>query len=61
MLADLAELGLSTLQLDVTNSDSLKACHEAVAKLTAGKLDILVNNACVLRLATAARWLTVIP
>ncbi|KAI1652825.1 NAD(P)-binding protein [Daldinia decipiens] len=45
VLADLAALGMSTLPLDVTDAESIKQCHEEVAKLTGGKLDILVNNA----------------
>ncbi|KAI1761596.1 NAD(P)-binding protein [Hypoxylon sp. FL1150] len=45
VMADLAALGMSTLALDVTDAESIKACHEGVAKLTNGKLDILVNNA----------------
>ncbi|KAK4442459.1 acylglycerone-phosphate reductase [Podospora aff. communis PSN243] len=45
VLAEMAALGMSTLALDVTKSDSIKTCHEEVAKITGGKLDILVNNA----------------
>jgi hypothetical protein len=41
----MADLGMTTLQLDVTKQDSIKACHDEVAKLTGGRLDILVNNA----------------
>ncbi|KAK0620580.1 hypothetical protein B0T14DRAFT_567322 [Immersiella caudata] len=45
VLTEMAALGMSTLALDVTKSDSIKTCHDEVAKLTSGKLDILVNNA----------------
>jgi 1-acylglycerone phosphate reductase len=44
-MADLAELGIDTIQLDVTNQHSIAACHKAVRGITGGKLDILVNNA----------------
>lgn len=47
VMAELAALGMSTLALDVTDAESIKTCHAEVAKLTGGKLDILVNNACV--------------
>ncbi|KAI2618234.1 NAD(P)-binding protein [Hypoxylon sp. NC1633] len=45
VMADLAELGIRTVQLDVTNQASISACHRTVADITGGKLDILVNNA----------------
>ncbi|KAK0662133.1 hypothetical protein QBC41DRAFT_260520 [Cercophora samala] len=45
VLADLGAMGMSTLALDVTKSDSIKVCHDQVSALTGGKLDILVNNA----------------
>lgn len=45
VLADLEELGMTTLSLDVTNTDSIREAKIAVEKLTGGKLDILVNNA----------------
>jgi len=38
-------MGMSTVALDVTKADSIKACHASVAEITGGKLDILVNNA----------------
>lgn len=38
---------MSALPLDVTKTESIKACHAEVAKLTGGSLDILVNNALV--------------
>ncbi|KAK8036253.1 short chain dehydrogenase [Apiospora rasikravindrae] len=47
VLDGLAEMGMSALQLDVTDQDSIKACEEQVAAITGGKLDILVNNAQV--------------
>ncbi|KAI4859147.1 NAD(P)-binding protein, partial [Hypoxylon rubiginosum] len=45
VLTELGALGMSTLALDVTDAESIKTCHDEVAKLTNGKLDILVNNA----------------
>ncbi|KAI1084848.1 NAD(P)-binding protein [Whalleya microplaca] len=45
VLAELGALGMSTVALDVTDSDSIKKCHGEVANITGGKLDILVNNA----------------
>jgi len=45
VLAELADLGISTVALDVTDLESIKRCHEEVAKINGGKLDILVNNA----------------
>ncbi|KAG7287265.1 hypothetical protein NEMBOFW57_006772 [Staphylotrichum longicolle] len=45
VLSEMAALGMTTLPLDVTNEESIKTCHDEVAKLTGGKLDILVNNA----------------
>ncbi|KAK8136966.1 short chain dehydrogenase [Apiospora sp. TS-2023a] len=45
VLAGLAEMGMSALQLDVTDQDSIERCEKEVAALTGGKLDILVNNA----------------
>jgi 1-acylglycerone phosphate reductase len=47
VLEEMAKLGMTTLALDVTNAESIKSCHHAVSALTGGKLDILVNNACV--------------
>ncbi|KAJ7756343.1 NAD(P)-binding protein [Mycena metata] len=44
-LTDLATLGLETLKLDVTKTDSVRAAREYIASLTGGTLDILVNNA----------------
>lgn len=45
MLSEMAGMGMTTLALDVADAESIKKCHDAVAKLTGGKLDILVNNA----------------
>ncbi|KAK4188153.1 acylglycerone-phosphate reductase [Podospora australis] len=45
VLSEMADLGMTTLALDVTNSESIKTCHDQVSQLTGGKLDILVNNA----------------
>ena len=45
VLSEMADMGMSTVALDVTKADSIKACHASVAEITGGKLDILVNNA----------------
>ena len=45
LLDELKEQGMTTLELDVTNSQSIEACRNSVADLTGGRLDILVNNA----------------
>lgn len=43
----LKALGIETLELDVTVSSSVRNVKAAVEKMTDGRLDILVNNACV--------------
>ncbi|KAI1633848.1 hypothetical protein F4809DRAFT_621590 [Biscogniauxia mediterranea] len=45
VLSEMADMGMSTVALDVTDAESIKKCHEEVAEITGGKLDILVNNA----------------
>ncbi|RYP36297.1 hypothetical protein DL767_003450 [Monosporascus sp. MG133] len=45
VLSGMAEMGMSTVALDVTDAESIKACHAKVVKITGGRLDILVNNA----------------
>jgi len=45
VLSDLKAMGMTTLSLEVTNKDNIKAIKEDVEKLTGGRLDILVNNA----------------
>ncbi|RFU81088.1 1-acyldihydroxyacetone-phosphate reductase [Trichoderma arundinaceum] len=45
VLKELADKGMSAVQLDVTNQDSINACKAEVASITGGRLDILVNNA----------------
>ncbi|RYP64127.1 hypothetical protein DL771_008907 [Monosporascus sp. 5C6A] len=45
VLDGMAEMGMTTLPLDVTDESSVHACHAEVAKLTGGRLDILINNA----------------
>lgn len=47
VLQELVSLGMSAVQLDVTNQDSLNRAKHDVAQITGGRLDILVNNACV--------------
>lgn len=44
-ITDLAEIGIETLSLEVTDPESIKALKEEVASRTSGKLDYLVNNA----------------
>jgi 1-acylglycerone phosphate reductase len=44
-LAELQDMGLTTVQLDVNDQGSIEAATERVSELTSGKLDILVNNA----------------
>jgi 1-acylglycerone phosphate reductase len=44
-IADLEAMGMSTLSLDVTSSESIAAAKKEVEVLGKGKLDILVNNA----------------
>ncbi|KAL7919064.1 NAD(P)-binding protein [Trichoderma austrokoningii] len=45
VLRELEALGMSAVQLDVTNQDSLNRAKHEVAQITGGRLDILVNNA----------------
>jgi len=45
VIDDLKNLGMSTLALDVTKPESIRAVREAVAAETGGRLDVLVNNA----------------
>ncbi|KAI9749601.1 MAG: hypothetical protein M1815_002388 [Lichina confinis] len=45
VLADLQELGLETLSLDVTLQESVNDAKDQVEKRTGGKLDCLINNA----------------
>ncbi|KAK5654551.1 hypothetical protein OQA88_7180 [Cercophora sp. LCS_1] len=45
VLTNLAAQGMSALPLDVTKTESIKTCHDEVAKITGGTLDFLVNNA----------------
>jgi 1-acylglycerone phosphate reductase len=40
----LKDLGIDTLQLDVTSDESVKEAVSAVHKMTGGRLDFLVNN-----------------
>jgi 1-acylglycerone phosphate reductase len=44
-IADLEALGMSTVSLEVTSSESIVAAKKEVEALTGGKLDILINNA----------------
>jgi len=50
-ISELEELGMDTLQLDVTDAESVEACAAQVEKMLGGKgLDYLVNNAGICRL-----------
>lgn len=44
-ISHLRELGMTTLSLDVTQPESVKAAEIEVKRVTDGKLDVLVNNA----------------
>lgn len=44
-ISDLAEKGIETLSLEVTDGDSIEALKREVASRTNGRLDIIVNNA----------------
>lgn len=44
-IADLAALGIETLPLEATSSDSIAALKAEISSRTGGKLDFLVNNA----------------
>ncbi|KAI0904323.1 NAD(P)-binding protein [Ustulina deusta] len=46
--AELADLGISILVLDVADADSIEHCHEEAEKINRGKLDTLVNKTGVL-------------
>ncbi|KAF9877271.1 short chain dehydrogenase reductase [Colletotrichum karsti] len=45
VLKDLADVGMTTIALDVTKAESIAACKQEVTELTGGRLDFLVNNA----------------
>lgn len=44
-LSTLAEKGIETFELDVTNAESITALRDDIFKQTGGKLDMLFNNA----------------
>lgn len=44
-IADLTDLGIETLSLEVDQADSVRQCRIEVEGLTGGGLDYLVNNA----------------
>ncbi|KAJ6100362.1 hypothetical protein N7467_001897 [Penicillium canescens] len=44
-LSTLAEKGIETCELDVTNAESITALRDEISKRTGGKLDMLFNNA----------------
>lgn len=41
----MGDMGMSVVQLDVTDTASIAACKAEVARITDGRLDILINNA----------------
>jgi hypothetical protein len=45
VLNELADMGMTAIALDVTKPESIAAAKDAVAALTGGRLDVLVNNA----------------
>lgn len=47
VLEDLAARGIETFPLDVTSLADIQQIYRKIDELTDGKLDILVNNACV--------------
>jgi hypothetical protein len=57
-MAELAAQGIETLELDVTNDDSVQKAREVTAELTGGKLDILVNNAYVVLPVIAPKYVS---
>lgn len=48
-MVSLQALGIETFSLDVTNADSISGLKKQIEELTGGTLNILVNNAYVLR------------
>jgi 1-acylglycerone phosphate reductase len=44
-MTDLKDLGIITVQLDVTSDESVRELKEKVKKWTGGRLDVLINNA----------------
>lgn len=44
-LSSLAEKGIETFELDVTNAESIQSLKNEIVKRTGGTLDILFNNA----------------
>ncbi|KAH8880896.1 short-chain dehydrogenase [Thozetella sp. PMI_491] len=46
-IAELANVGMSTMTLDITSPESIESAKPKVEAITAGKLDVLVNNAGV--------------
>lgn len=45
----LTHTGITALNADVTNDDDVKSLREVISDKTGGQLDILVNNAYVIR------------
>lgn len=55
-MADLASAGIETMVFDVTDLTSVRQVRDRIAMLTGGKLDILVNNACVFQPSHPAHY-----
>ncbi|KAF7540854.1 hypothetical protein G7054_g1024 [Neopestalotiopsis clavispora] len=53
-MQSLADLGIHTLAMDVSQPDQIAAAVDAVGKATEGRLDILVNNAAAFNLMPLA-------
>lgn len=49
LLEEFRRQGMDAVALDVTDATSIKTCRQEVGKLVDGRLDILINNACVSR------------
>ncbi|KAH8074791.1 hypothetical protein BXZ70DRAFT_744501 [Cristinia sonorae] len=53
-MTELTAVGIETLELDVTSSESIQRLKTQVEKITGGTLDVLVNNAGVCYEATVS-------
>lgn len=45
VLGELADLGMTTMYLDVTKQESIDAAKDTIVNITGGRLNVLVNNA----------------
>lgn len=46
-MKDLTALGMTTIELDVSDMESIESLKKRVVEMNGGRLDILVNNAWV--------------